>query len=550
MKNQWWKESVIYQIYPRSFKDSNGDGVGDLNGIIQKVPYLSNLGIDILWLSPIYQSPNDDNGYDISDYYRIMTEFGDMAQFDELLALLHQHKIRLVMDLVVNHTSDEHQWFQQARQSKDNPFHDYYIWQEALQGQLPNNWKSFFSGPAWEWNEATQEYYLHLFTRRQADLNWENPAVRQEVYKMMRFWLDKGIDGFRMDVISLISKDLSFADKDWQAVAGDPGAAYANGPRVHEFLQEMHREVLQHYDIMTIGEGPGIGLEHANDYVGADRHELNMVFHFGHMFIDFSEEGRFIPMKWSRRDFFRIFEEWDQALGERGWNSLYLGNHDFPRMLSRWGNDTTYRKESAKLLATLLFTLRGTPGIYQGDEIGMTNTPFQKIEDFRDVDTLNHYRDWVAAGKDPETFVRTAAWVGRDHARTPVLWDASPNGGFTEGEPWIMANPNYPEINVEAAEADPDSILHYYRKLIRYRKEHKTLVYGETEVLRDAADTAIYAFRRWDKQAEFLTVLNFGNDPISSDLAFPAGAPALTNYPNISQTNLLSPWEARVYQIR
>lgn len=550
MKNHWWKESVIYQIYPRSFKDSNGDGIGDLNGIIQKVPYLSSLGIDIIWLSPIYQSPNDDNGYDISDYYDIMTEFGNMDQFDELLALLHQHNIRLVMDLVVNHTSDEHAWFQQARQSRDNPFHDYYVWKDAVEDQAPNNWKSFFSGSAWEWNEATQEYFLHLFTRRQPDLNWENPTVRQEVYKMMRFWLDKGIDGFRMDVISLISKDLSFADKDWEAVAGDPGAAYANGPRVHEFIKEMYQEVLRDYDIMTIGEGPGISQAHANDYVGADRDELNMLFHFGHMFIDFSDEGRFIPATWTSRDFFRIFEEWDQTLGDRAWNSLYLGNHDFPRMVSRWGNDTLYRKESAKLLATLLFTLRGTPGIYQGDEIGMTNTPFQKIEDFRDVDTLNHYREWVAAGKDPESFVRTAAWVGRDHARTPVLWDASPQGGFTEGKPWIMVNPNHKDINVAEAEADPDSILHYYRQLIRFRKTHKTLVYGETAVLRDAADTPIYAFRRWDEKAEFLVVLNFGDEPQSCDLAFPEGAPKLSNIADSSHDGMLKAWEARVYQLR
>jgi oligo-1,6-glucosidase len=330
MQKKWWKESVIYQIYPRSFHDSNGDGIGDLRGIIKKVPYLAELGVDIVWLSPIYQSPNDDNGYDISDYYQIMPEFGSMADFDELLALLHEKGIKLVMDLVVNHTSDEHAWFQEARKSKDNPYHDYYIWKPGQKGTPPNNWLSFFSGSAWEWDEQTQEYFLHLFTRKQPDLNWENPKVRQEVYQLMRFWLDKGIDGFRMDVISLISKDLSFADKDWDAVKGDPGAAYANGPRVHEFLQEMHEEVLQHYDIMTIGEGPGIDLEHANLYVGSDRRELNMIFHFGHMFIDFGREGRFTPASWTRRQFFEVFEQWDETLGERGWNSLYLGNHDFP----------------------------------------------------------------------------------------------------------------------------------------------------------------------------------------------------------------------------
>lgn len=549
MQKTWWKEAVIYQIYPRSFNDSNGDGIGDLQGILEKVPYLAELGVDIVWLSPVYQSPNDDNGYDISNYYEIMDEFGTMADFDLLLATLHDHGIKLVMDLVVNHTSDEHHWFQEARKSKDNPYRDYYIWKPAVEGKEPNNWLSFFSGSAWEWDEITEEYFLHLFTRKQPDLNWENPKVREEVYKMMRFWLDKGIDGFRMDVISLLSKDLNFADKDWEALNGDPGAAYANGPRVHEFIQEMYQEVLQHYDIMTIGEGPGISQMEVNDYVGADRNELNMIFHFGHMFIDFGREGRFDPVPWTRRQLFQIFEEWDETLGETGWNSLYLGNHDFPRMVSRWGNDQAYRVESAKMLATLLFTQRGTPGIYQGDEIGMTNTPFEGIEDYRDVDTLNFYRAFKAKGRDMEEFLHHARSVSRDHARTPILWENTPNGGFTSGEPWIKVNPNFTEINVADAQQDPHSIFHYYKRLIQFRKERPALIYGETTILNPAVDGPIYVFMRQLEEEVYVVVLNFSSDEHNMPLSLAATDPILSNYPAPFLPNQMRPWEARVYKV-
>lgn len=549
MQKSWWKEGVIYQIYPRSFNDSNSDGIGDLKGILEKVPYLTSLGVDIVWLSPVYQSPNDDNGYDISDYYAIMSEFGSMADFDALLQALHEAGIRLVMDLVVNHSSDEHAWFQQARQSRDNPYRDYYIWKPGKKGTPPNNWQSFFSGSAWEWDETTEEYYLHLFTRKQPDLNWENPRVRQEVYQMMRFWLDKGIDGFRMDAISLLSKDLSFRDKNWESFKGDPGAAYANGPRLHEFLQEMHREVLQHYDIMTIGEGPGISQQEANLYVGEDRQELNMIFHFGHMFIDFGPEGRFDPVPWTRRQFFQVFENWDQALGETGWSSLYLGNHDFPRMVSRWGDEKKYPKKSAKLLATLLFTQRGTPGIFQGDEIGMTNTPFGGIEDYRDVDTLNFYREYEAAGKDMEEFLLHARSVSRDHARTPMQWGSSENGGFTQGEPWIMVNPNYQEIHVEAALADPDSIFHYYRQLIQFRKAHPVLIYGETTVLNPAVEGPVYVYMRQLEEEVFVIVLNFSSDEHTMPLSMAATDPVLCNYPGPYLPGQMRPWEARVYKV-
>ena len=375
MKRTWWKESVIYQIYPRSFKDSNGDGIGDLRGIIEQLDYLKNLGVDILWLSPIYQSPNDDNGYDISDYYSIMEEFGTMQDFDEMLSGIHDRGMKLVMDLVVNHTSDEHYWFQESRKSKDNPYRDYYFWRP----EKPNNWQSFFTGDAWEYDAQTGEYYLHLFTKKQPDLNWENLIVRQEIYKMMRWWLDKGVDGFRMDVIPLISKRLDFPDADFSDFAKVVEEIYANGPRLHEFLKEMYREVLGDYDIMTVGEAPGVSPEQARLYVGESRKELNMIFHFGHMFLDWGGEGKFELSDWNLREFKNVFTTWHNAMAEEGWVSIFLDNHDFPRMVSRWGNDKEYHQESARLLAILILTLRGTPTIYQGSEIGMTNVAFESL---------------------------------------------------------------------------------------------------------------------------------------------------------------------------
>jgi len=547
--SNWWKEGIIYQIYPRSFHDSNGDGIGDLPGILAKVPYLKSLGVDIIWLSPVYQSPNDDNGYDISDYEAIMPEFGTMEDFDRVLEAVHAHDMKLVMDLVVNHTSDEHRWFQEARTSKDNPYRDYYIWRKGNpDGSPPNNWKSFFSGSAWEYSEETDEYFLHLFTKKQPDLNWDNPKVREEVYRMMRFWLDKGVDGFRMDVIPLISKRPGLPDADWDTLESDFGTAYANGPRIHAYLQEMHREVLSHYDIMTIGEGVGITPEQANLYVGADRKELNMIFHFGHMWLDFGPGGRMDPISIDLDRFMGIFEEWEKALGDQGWNSLYLGNHDFTRMVSRFGDDGVYWQQSAKLLATLLLSLKGTPGIYQGDEMGMTNTPFGGIEDYRDVEMMNAYREMKEANGDEQNFLEVARFMGRDHARTPIHWDDSPHAGFTQGEPWIMVNPNHKTLNAASQEHDPNSILNYYRSMIQFRKEHLVLTYGST-TFQPTGIKGLYAFQRFNGTDRLQILLNFSEKSHSIADAYRQGLRVMGNYGDASPDATLQPWEARIYRL-
>ncbi len=547
MTRTWWKESVIYQIYPRSFKDTNGDGVGDLRGIIQKLDYLKELGIDIIWLNPIYKSPNDDNGYDISDYCDIMDEFGTMADFDELLAEAHKRGIRILMDLVVNHTSDEHRWFRESRKSKDNPYRDYYFWKP----EPANNWPSFFSGSVWERDDLTGEYYLHLFSKKQPDLNWENPKVRQEVYQLMRFWLDKGIDGFRMDVIPMISKRLDFPN----VTTGNFGEIiekyYANGPRVHEFLQEMYREALADYDVMTVGEGAGIPPEIANDYVGEDRKELSMIFHFGHMGIDHGPGGRFDTKSWHLSEFKRIFKVWHDAVGERGWVNVFLDNHDFPRMVSRFANDGQYRVEAAKLLATLLLTMRGTPCIYYGSEIGMTNIHIDKWEDFDDVEIKNAYKAAVERGDDLDQLMAAANVNGRDNARTPMQWDDSPNAGFTTGKPWLKVNPNHTEINVAKDQASPDSIFKFYQNMLRLRKANPTLIYGEYEDLMPESEY-LYYYRRWDHDNEFYIILNFSNSEIHN-----IPLPKDKNLELVSSNlpterdyiDKLKPWEARVYRV-
>ncbi len=544
MKRTWWKESVIYQIYPRSFKDSNGDGIGDLRGIIQKLDYLQELGIDIIWLNPIYQSPNDDNGYDISDYYNIMDEFGTMADFDELLAAAHQRGIRILMDLVVNHTSDEHFWFQEARKSKDNPYRDYYFWKP----EPACNWPSFFSGNVWELDEYTGEYYLHLFSKKQPDLNWENPKLRQEVYQLMRFWLDKGIDGFRMDVIPMISKRLDFPDIDTSDFGKVIVEVYANGPRVHEFLQEMYREALADYDVMTVGEGAGILPQMANDYVGEDRKELSMIFHFGHMSIDHGPGGRFDPKSWELPAFKRVFREWHEAIGDRGWVNVFLDNHDFPRMLSRFGNDKNYRVESAKLLATMLLTMRGTPCIYYGSEIGMTNIELESWEEVNDIEARNAYQMAMRNGIDTNQLLQAVNLNGRDNARTPMQWDDSQYAGFSDTKPWLKLNPNYTNINVAKDLSDPASIFRYYQRLLRLRKANPTLIYGDFEDL--APDhPRLYAYRRKDEAGVFYICLNFSDKAIDF-LLLPKDAKLeliLSNYTAIDAI-LLKPWEARVYK--
>lgn len=542
MQKQWWKESVIYQIYPRSFKDSNGDGIGDLRGIIEKLDYLKELGVDIIWLSPIYESPNDDNGYDISDYYNIMKDFGTMADFDEMLAGIHARGMRLLMDLVVNHTSDEHHWYQEARKSPDSPYRDYYFFRP----EPPNNWQSLFGGPAWDYDEVAGAYYLHLFTKKQPDLNWENPKVRQEVYQLMRFWLDKGVDGFRMDVIPMISKFLDFPDGDFSDFNKVIETLYTNGPRVHEYLKEMHEEVLQHYDVMTVGEGVGIAPEQANLYVGAQRKELNMIFHFGHMFIDHGPGGKFDVVDFPLTTFKAVFDRWDGAIGTEGWVNIYLDNHDFPRMVSRFGNDQEYHQESAKLLAMLILTLRGTPCIYQGSELGMTNVAFPSLEDYRDVETINAYKDYQETGKDLEELLKIVHIQGRDNVRTPFQWDASANGGFTDGEPWIKSNPNYPHINAAAEMAKPDGIWHFYQQLLVWRKARPTFTYGNYQPLVPESE-ALFAYIREDDAEAYYVVLNFTDD-LQTDIAMPTGNWKLvrSNYDGSSEK--LRAWEGRIYQ--
>ena len=548
MKKKWWKEGVVYQIYPRSYKDTTGNGLGDLEGIIQSLDYIQSLGVTMLWLCPIYESPNDDNGYDISDYRKISDDFGGNASFDRLLAAMHERGLKLIMDLVVNHSSDEHFWFEEAKQSKDNPYHDYYIWRGNDPTQQPNNWQSVFNGSVWKWNEATEEYFLHLFTQKQPDLNWENPKVRKEVYDIVDFWLSKGVDGFRMDVISLISKRLAFED-----VPNDMSfidvmeKVYANGPRVHEFLKEMNQEVLSKYDIVTVGEGPGVNLEHGPKYVSTKEKELNMVFHFDHLTIDFGPEGKYDPVPLDFIRFKTIFRQWDEALKNDGWNSIFLGNHDFSRIVSRFGNDGVYREQSAKLLATLLMTLRGTPYVYQGDEIGMTNVKHNSIDFYDDVETRNAWKAAEAEGKDMEQFLKAVYWQSRDNARTPMQWNASKQAGFTAGQPWIPVNENYTHINVEAAENTPDSILHYYRKMIAFRKANPTLVYGDFEdLLPDHSQ--LYVYRRWDENGHYLVVHNFSDQPISWDKPSEEYRVALGNYSTQKEGQLV-PWESRVYRL-
>jgi oligo-1,6-glucosidase len=562
MNKAWWKESVVYQIYPRSFHDSNGDGIGDLRGIIQKLDYLKELGINVVWLCPIYKSPNDDNGYDVSDYQDIMDEFGSLADWEELLAEMHKRGIKLVMDLVVNHTSDEHLWFQESRKSKDNPYRDYYIWRPAKNGGEPNNWVSFFSGSAWQYDETTDEYYLHLFTKKQPDLNWENPKVREEVYKMMDWWLQKGIDGFRMDVINLISKVPGLPDA--PVVNNDRyqfgGKYFVNGPRMMEFLTEMKQKVLSKYDILTVGETAFVNTQDAilisNEETGA----LKMVFQFEHMGLEASsgEDPRRGIGPWKLLDLKAVMTRWQKDLENRAWNSIYLMNHDQPRAVSRFGDDRQFRVESAKMLATFTHMLQGTPYIYQGEEIGMTNVAFESIEDYRDVDTLNMYKELVGEkGADPKETLKIIHAKSRDNARTPMQWDTSEQAGFTHAVPWIKVNPNYKEINVSQALADPNSIFYYYQKLIQLRRENPVIVYGNYDLILDSHEE-IYAFTRTLDEDRLLVILNFSkNTPefnLPKNIPFTTSELLISNY-NVDSGNdihqmTLRPFEACVYRLR
>ena len=556
MEKDWWKKSVVYQIYPRSFCDSDGDGIGDLNGITGKLDYLKELGADVIWLSPVYESPNDDNGYDISDYQAVMKDFGTMADFDRMLEEIHARGMKLVMDLVVNHTSDEHPWFQESRKGKDNLYRDYYIWKKPKEGKEPNNWGSCFGGPAWEYEESSGEYYLHLFSVKQPDLNWENPQVRREVYRMMNWWLDKGVDGFRMDVISLISKDPDFPD----GPAGITGyAAFnycANGPRVHEYLQEMRREVLDGRDTITVGECSGVTLEEALKYASCDGKELSMVFQFEHVDLDFDEKGN----KWTDRkcrltELKEVLSRWQTGLYGRAWNSLFWCNHDQPRVVSRFGNDSPeYREVSAKMLAVCLHMMQGTPYIYQGEELGMTNVPFKGIADFRDLDSINAY--WELTGKGifkEEEMLRFLRYKSRDNARTPMQWDDSPNAGFTEGEPWIMVNPNYGEINAADPIGREDSVFSFYKELVKLRKEKPVIVNGEYRLL-DPESEDVFVYERSFHEEHLLVVCSFAEKELlwrlQEKMAGQAAKRVIGNYEGQQwgPELMLRPYEASVWE--
>lgn len=556
MNKAWWKEAVVYQIYPRSFMDSNGDGIGDINGITEKLEYLQELGIDVIWLSPVYQSPNDDNGYDISDYQAIMTEFGTMEDFDRMLSRAHELGIKIMMDLVVNHTSDEHAWFVESKKSVDNPYRDFYIWRKGKEDGLePNNWGSCFSGSAWKYDPQTDMYFLHLFSKKQPDLNWDNPDVREHVFDMMNWWCEKGIDGFRMDVISLISKPEGLPD----GVPGENGYAdsgCANGPHVHEYLKEMNKKVLSHYNLITVGEASGVTLEEAKKYASADGSELNMVFQFEH--VGSGPEGNNRFGKWDSHKMSlpvwkKILSKWQTGLEGKAWNSLFLANHDQPRSVSWFGNDSAeYREISAKMLATCLHMMQGTPYVYQGEELGMCNAYFDKLEDYRDIESLNAYKELTeTCGVSHEEMMGYLKRISRDNARTPMQWDDSANAGFTTGTPWIKVNSNYKTVNAKQQTTDPDSVFSYYKELIRLRHENDIIVYGEYELLEPQNEELFIYTRTWNNE-QLMVLCNFTDKDVVIPAAVMAQIPAdaqilISNHVGNLEA-VLRPYEARVYR--
>ena len=556
----WWKEGIVYQIYPRSFKDTTENGIGDLRGIIEKLDYIASLGVDIIWLNPIYDSPNDDNGYDIRDYQKIMAEFGTMDDFDELLQGMKDRGLKLVMDLVVNHCSNEHEWFKQSRSSRDNEYRDYFHWWPAEKGTPPKRWSYFdVEENAWQYDKKTDAYYLHYFAVKQPDLKWENPKVRQEIYDMMHFWFKKGVDGFRMDVIPFISKDTSYPE----IAATAPHefiAYYANGPKVHEYLNELNREVISKYDAFTVGEGPGIHIEQALDFVHEDRKEMDMFFHFDLMSLD-RKPGEVFTMRedrWKLSEFKKVFNDWDSAFAKAGWGSLFLANHDFPRSVSRWGNDAPeHWKNSATLLQTFLLTMRGTPYFYQGDEIGMTNVCFTDINDYRDINTLNRYENVKNTKGDVKAFINSEQHAARENARTPMHWDTSKNAGFTSGEPWIRLNPNFKDgVSVAEQENEDYSVLSYFKRITQIRKSHLTLIYGEYDCL-DPQDESIYAYTRTLNDSRFLILLNFSDDTVNYALphhiSYNRKVKIISNSKVLDDKTykefMLSAWQAIVYKL-
>lgn len=514
MKQDWWKEAVVYQIYPRSFKDSNGDGIGDIPGIIEKLDYLKALGVDVIWLSPVYRSPNADNGYDISNYQDIMQEFGTMEDMDELIRQMHKRGLKLMMDIVVNHTSDEHEWFQNSCQSKENPYTDYYIWRKGKNGGPPNNWGSFFGGSAWEYCEARDEYYLHLFAKKQPDLNWENPKVRQEIKKMLRWWLEKGVDGLRFDVVNLLAKDQDFPDGEKKE--GDPYGEKIpythNVPRVHTFLKELNQDVFAKYPIVTVGETLETTAEDGKKYAGFEEHELNMIFTFEHMNVDNGPDSKWSDQKFRLSKLKEIMNRWQTELQGVAWNSLYWNNHDQPRVVSRFGNDDAYWSRSAKMLGTCLHMMQGTPYIYQGEEIGMTNCYFERIEEYEDVESITSFRQQTELmGENPEHMMQCIRWKSRDNARTAMQWDDGRYAGFGTNGAWFAINPNYKNINVASQLEDTESILSYYKKLIRLRKKYRIIVYGDYTPLFVESEENFCYIRRYEEE-ELLVLCSFSEE--------------------------------------
>ena len=559
MTKQWWQNAVVYQIYPKSFKDTTGSGTGDIQGIIEKLDYLQELGVDVLWLTPIYKSPQRDNGYDISDYYQIYKEYGTMEDFDRLLAEAHKRNLKIIMDIVVNHTSTEHEWFQDALTSKNSRYRDFYIWKDGQPGQPPTNWQSKFGGSAWEYDQKSGQYYLHLFDVTQADLNWENEEVRNSVYEMMRFWLDKGVDGFRLDVINLISKDQRFLDDDGSVPPGDGRKFYTDGPRVHEFMHEMNTEVFSKYDIMTVGEMSSTTIDHCILYTRPDRKELSMTFNFHHLKVDYPNGE-----KWTKADFDflqlkEILSKWQvEMTNGGGWNALFWCNHDQPRVVSRFGDDGKYHRESAKMLATTIHMMRGTPYIYQGEEFGMTNPNFQHISDYRDVESLNMFQIMKDEGMSEEEIIDILQQKSRDNSRTPVQWDDSEHAGFTTGTPWIREANNYKEINAKAALQDKNSIFYHYQKLNHLRKEFDIIVHGSYQLILANHD-AIFAYIREYKDEKLLVINNFYSKetlftlPKEYNFSEYSSRILLSNYQDSSnefQEILLRPYESVVYYLQ
>ena len=550
---KWWKEAVVYQIYPRSFKDSNGDGVGDLKGISSKLDYLKSLGIDVIWLNPIFSSPNDDNGYDISDYRAIMQEFGTMQDFDELLKGMHDRHLKLVLDLVVNHSSDEHEWFKQSRSSRENPYRDYYHWWPAERGR-PHARRSFFdvNGDAWKLDDTTNAYYLHYFSQKQPDLNWENPRLRDDIFSMMRFWLDRGVDGFRMDVIPFISKDTAFPEMP-AAYEGDWGRFYAHGPHVHEHLQAMNKNVLSRYDVMSVAEGAGVTAADALDYVDADRHELDMLYHFEGVSLGYLPDSLKVPdpKGYSLVEFKNIYSKWDGVFASKGWGTIYLGNHDQPRMTTRWGNDLPqWRELSSKMLTTFLLTMRATPYYYAGDELCMTNIKFDSIDDYRDIESINWYQQLKNKGGDLRAFLAAQKISARDNGRTPFQWDTTPSAGFTTGRPWLKVNANYTTVNVAAEQDDPGSCLNYFRKMVELRKTRPVLIYGKY-VLLDKDNPDVYAYTRELDGKKILVLLNFKDKAAAANTGIDSSKAEvlLGNYSTASRDGRLRPYEAVIYDL-